>query len=798
MFKKAFTIALTLLIIVFSIMGLMRLKFETAILEVLPNNLAEIKGLKDFQKYFSEDGEIVVLLKSDEEEIEEADAEALALYLRELWPDSQITYKSAFEENPELFADTVARIWSYAPTENLAPLYTRLNNPENLTQHLESVKENLQNSFDQQQSTIASYDPLGFLQHPALIQLLDNDASFESDDGQLRVITIKGNSARSNSYKDDAEWIIKIRKGIDQWKKEEAYTYSYQLTGAPVYNAEIGTSMENDMGGTLTITSICIGLIFLLIQRNLIQLVMITTLLGITFLITMGIGGWLFGTLNLVSVGFAAILLGLVIDYAVVIIRESSQVATAGSKKETAQALRKLIKPSILWAAASTSIVFGVLTLSTFTGVQQLGGLIAIGLITGAIVMLALTPVILARFPVKEAQQVKFPLFLSPRIAPWLPVTAVIIAIITFSTKGLPQINLDLKILEPKNSEAVAAFTTLKKKFSAWSQQRAVLITSANSLTALNKKIHNASNTLKDLKDKKTIDGYSWPILLVPDEKNYHQNREALITLSNKSVNILKAADEAGFTEKGLGLGKQVLTALEQLPKDSKHLIPDSVNDPLVGAFFTSDGEGKSLFNGSIRLAERPTTDSLAKLNNLTEAGITVTGFTLMQAILLPRVERDLYTIFIPATALLLGTLLLVFRSWKDAVIAISVLLTSLLLINVIVVITGQSWNFLSGMAIPLIVGAGIDYSIHLIFTLRRQNGDFTAVWNSVGKAICFCGLSTATGFASLTFASNDALRSMGMLCSTGILITMALSIFVIPGLWKWNHRKRISSHQSI
>ena len=135
---------------------------------------------------------------------------------------------------------------------------------------------------------------------------------------------------------------------------------------------------------------------------------------------------------------------------------------------------------------------------------------------------------------------------------------------------------------------------------------------------------------------------------------------------------------------------------------------------------------------------------------------------------------------------------MIVFRSWRDTLIAISVLLSALLLINVVVVWSGQAWNFLSGMAIPLIVGAGIDYSIHLIFTLRRQDGEFAPVWNSVGKAICFCGLSTAIGFASLMFASNEALRSMGMLCSVGILIIMTLSLLVIPGLWKWGHRRRL------
>lgn len=791
MLKKLRLPILLLLLIIFSVMGLMRLKFETAILEVLPQNLPAISGLKDFQKHFSEDREVVVLLHSDDEEIAEEDAEALALFLRERWSDSEVTYKSAFEENPELFAETVARIWSYAPAGEVKKLIARLGDEQALKAHLEGVKSNLQNSFDQQQATIDSYDPLGFLQHPALQHLLDSDASYASDNGKSRLLMIRRKTETSIGYADDSVWLQEIRDGIDQWKVDEEYNYSYQLTGGPVYNAEIGSSMEHDMSGTITITSICIGLLFLLVQRNMGQLLMIAFLLGLTFLITMGVGGWVFGTLNLVSVGFAAILLGLVIDYAVVIIRESPHAVPVRSSG----AIRKLVGPSILWAAASTSLVFGVLMLSTFTGVQQLGALIAIGLVSGAVVMLSLTPVLLARFPVKQANQMVHPVFLPPRMAPWLPATAVVGAIVCFAIQGTPQVNLDLKIVEPKNSEAVATFNRLKAEFSAWSEQNAVMITSARSLPELAQRAEEGQLALDALKENRTIDSYHWPKALLPDEQRYQQNRSTLLALAEKSPAILKTAGDSGFTDVGLGLDRQIFAALAELPEGADHLAQASSDDALIGAFFSTDESGKVFFTGRIKLAEEPSEGALEKLKPLEEVDVIVTGYTMMQAVLLPRVKRDFYVIFIPAAALLLAALMIVFRSWRDALISITVLLTALLVINVVVVCTGQSWNFLSGMAIPLIVGAGIDYSIHLIFALRRQGGDFASVWNSVGKAICFCGFSTAMGFGSLLFASNEALRSMGLLCSIGILVTMTLSLLVIPGLWKRCHGGRLTSH---
>ena len=54
--------------------------------------------------------------------------------------------------------------------------------------------------------------------------------------------------------------------------------------------------------------------------------------------------------------------------------------------------------PAVGWAALTTAIVFGLLTLSTFNGVRQLGGLIVIGLVAGAGVMLVFMPMFLGKY----------------------------------------------------------------------------------------------------------------------------------------------------------------------------------------------------------------------------------------------------------------------------------------------------------------------------------------------------------------------------------------------------------------
>ncbi len=546
----------------------------------------------------------------------------------------------------------------------------------------------------------------------------------------------------------------------------------YGLTGGPVFNAEIGAGMEKDMSGTITITSVLVGLLFLMIQRHPGQLVMIMLLMGLSFLITLGAGGWTFGTLNLVSVGFAAILLGLVIDYAVVILRESAEGFSS------ARQLRREIAPGILWAATTTAIVFGLLTLSTFNGVRQLGGLIMIGLASGAGVMLVFVPMFVGKFPAKAPGTFLKAPFGGKMKARLLITASLLFAIIVFAVKGEPPVSFNFSMVQPSNSEAAATFEKIKKSFPAWSDRNLQLIAEGKTWDALRDSAEKAARELERLKSEGTVDRYQWPVDLIPDAASYSENIPRLEKIASARERILARVAESGFTEQGTALDRLVLESLKT-PGGGAEI------GELAKQSLASAPDGRVFLSGNVMVAQDVTEENIAELSALASDDFTLTSWAVIQADLLPSVRRDFVVIFIPATVVLLLALVGVFRSVRDAALSIIVLLTVLALVNAFVVVSGQSWNFLSGMAIPLIVGTGIDYSIHLIFSLRRNGGDFGKVWNGVGKAICFCGLSTAVGFGSLLFASNEMLRSMGLLCSLGVLLTTSLSVFVIPGLWQ-------------
>ena len=83
-----------------------------------------------------------------------------------------------------------------------------------------------------------------------------------------------------------------------------------------------------------------------------------------------------------------------------------------------------------------------------------------------------------------------------------------------------------------------------------------------------------------------------------------------------------------------------------------------------------------------------------------------------------------------------------------------------------------------------MLMGVGLDYTLHLTFALRREKGDAVSVMRSTGTAIAFCAVSTAIGFGSLTLASNRALAGLGWLAGGGILLLALLILGLLPGLW--------------
>ena len=76
----------------------------------------------------------------------------------------------------------------------------------------------------------------------------------------------------------------------------------------------------------------------------------------------------------------------------------------------------------------------------------------------------------------------------------------------------------------------------------------------------------------------------------------------------------------------------------------------------------------------------------------------------------------------------------------------------------------------------------------HMLFALRRSGGNLVEVRRGMGKAVSFCGLSSAIGFGSLATASAQGLSSLGVVCAAGILVNTFVAVVLLPSWYRVLH----------
>ena len=147
------------------------------------------------------------------------------------------------------------------------------------------------------------------------------------------------------------------------------------------------------------------------------------------------------------------------------------------------------------------------------------------------------------------------------------------------------------------------------------------------------------------------------------------------------------------------------------------------------------------------------------------------------------------YTTVIAIIAILL-LLIISFRMWVAPIFAITNLLLGLVwAIGTAVIVVGQL-NIMTQMMSVILLGLGIDFSIHIIsgFTERRAAGDSIAeamekTFLKSGKGILTGALTTACAFLTLVISHSRGMKEMGLVTGMGLLAILLATMLFLPSL---------------
>ncbi|MDA0239657.1 MAG: MMPL family transporter, partial [Proteobacteria bacterium] len=127
--------------------------------------------------------------------------------------------------------------------------------------------------------------------------------------------------------------------------------------------------------------------------------------------------------------------------------------------------------------------------------------------------------------------------------------------------------------------------------------------------------------------------------------------------------------------------------------------------------------------------------------------------------------------------------LIVLLRSARDVTLVFAPLLLAGLLTVAASVIAGLSFNFANVIVLPLLFGLGVASAVHLLARERREGDGIDVLETSTPRAVIFSALTTIGSFATIALSAHPGTSSMGVLLTIAIISTMASTLFVLPAM---------------
>ena len=639
--------------------------------------------------------------------------------------------------------------------------------------------------------------------------------------------------------------INSIRRAVDRIQDPNLPAVKVWITGEVglEHDEMAGMSEGTFTASIFSIVLVC-GILLIAYRSWLLMLATLVTLaLGMVFC-------GLFASvavkqLNLISVAFAVSNIGLGVEYAIhFCLRYRDNLDLHGNDK--GKAIRSAIldtSPSLILCAGTTSIGLFAFIPTDYQGISELGLLAGTSLFICLFVTLSVLPVLLKVIPTPPIHQLKRGELpgaskVSQLLATFTLHYAKPITLLTFlatlaSAYFVFQVKTDfnpLNLRDPK-TESVIAFKELMKSRD----------TSPMTLTVLVKNETDARAMQKKLESLKTVDSTVSLFDFVPEDQESKLAiiDEMMMTLGPQSqsfpllktgvelkpsivsmidaidANLPKKTDPAEIKslenfkrqlqdvlielnarlqpDRGVFIEKIQTSLLGTLPTVMNELLtgfkaqeiePDSIPDEIKDRWLSKEG--------LYRIQIFPKQD-LNDLDNL-QAFITDVQAVAPDATDLPVMYWESMKAVIGAfqeailIALVSIALLLLFirRSIVDTLLVMTPLVLAGLFTMASTVFTGTPINFANIIALPLLMGLGVDNGIHMVEKLHHSLAEEQNIYqSSTARGMFYGALTTISSFAGLAFSPHQGIASMGLVITIGIFWIMTCTFILLPAISK-------------
>lgn len=780
-----------------------RLTLDTEVLNLLPAKFASVRGLKVYNNDFAQTRELTFALVAQPNDVDRLEefAPVFAERLRQQ-PWSTRVLSGSPIETPQGIHDlqglAVPLLLNLDPktfNETLTVLQ-----PANLQERLSRLHEEIQAGSPRPEFEL-SLDPLGIVA-PALKPFAGNAALEEgqpltSPDRTTRIFLAVTNQPSIGAF--DCQALMKkvnafCAEAGEGWEGERPL--EILVTGRSAYVAEISLSMRHDIVVTLFGSVFLVGGVFYVGFRRWLPLVGMGFSLLLCCLVALAGGLLIFHELNMVTIGMCAILIGLGVDFAILIFGRYRQARDEGLEHAAAiaEAVAKLGR-AIFFGALTTAVGFLALLLAGSGGFTQLGVLIAIGILVAGLFMTSVFFLFTRRRSLPPRSDwilslVRLYVRHTLRRPGLILTLALPLLLILFALALLPQwpliFDASTRSMEPKSSAAGHALAVIMAKMPArW--EPALGIVRAPNEEELHDVWQKIETHWRSLQQSGQIKSFSTPAALALSPRLMEQNRQRLGAVDFAAAR--RALEEAivreGFSRDTFAAGFALLDQLEAVARgvsaipDWRKALPISSSWWfLVDRYFAHD----PLLTVGFVTTNKPIETSAQKEmleDTLPVAGVpmTLSGWSFTLTDLVPWSHRQLILIS-TLMALFDATLLAVlYRDWRLWLIQIITLGLAIGGMIATMKLAHIALNLLNVLAFRLVLAIGVDYGIYVLLVWQRAREVEHDV-AGVLKPVVLAGLTAIAGFGSLGLANNPTLSGLGIACAIGLAWSLFATIF--------------------
>ena len=581
-----------------------------------------------------------------------------------------------------------------------------------------------------------------------------------------------------------------------------------------------------------TVLTVGLGSIWLVLAT------LITLCMGLV--ITAGFAALSIGHLNLISAAFAVLYVGLGVDYGIHFGLRQRELMVRGIAREQAVVQGAGdVGSAITLCTITTAIGFYAFVPTDFSGVSELGIIAGTGMFISLTVTLTVFPALMKLLPLHNLER-------APQIPPWLgrlagfparyqrPILLMVLFAALAAVLQLPQIRFDANPLNLRNAqtESVATFRDLLQdsKTSLWSislvaddrEQANTLARQLEALDTVAESIWLADFIPKDVEEKLelldeiplilgtdlnrevvlngTIERETWQTLKtfrrqlarhINQNPSHSAPAQRLLSSLDDYLAALDTASSAVRREALAGLQADLLGHLPlQLRRlhtalSAQAVGLDDLPDDLMARWVSKAQRYR------LQVFPADDLDNDAEWRHFVESVGQVTPLATGQAVLSiasgDAIVQAFLEAFVYAFTAILVLLLLTLRQRADIALILGPLLLGGGLTLATMGFLDVPLNFANIIALPLLLGIGVDSAIHMV--RRTRTGEVplsNLLLTSTGRAVLFSALTTACGFGNLAFSPHPGTASMGLLLSVGLGYTLLVTLVVLPALLAW------------